>query len=330
MSYTQLTKEARYQISALVKAGQTQTQIAMNIGCHKSTVSRELTRNRTKTGYWPGHAQLAAQRRRRQSHQPRISPATWHTVECLLAQDWSPQQITGRLRLERQPSVSPELIYLHIYADQRRGGTLHQHLRSQKKQRRRHRGYQRRGQIPNRVSIEERPAIVDRKSRIGDWEGDLLVGAQRQSALFTATERKSKLELLCKLANKSAAELRDQSIELFTPFAKRVFTITLDNGKEFCEHEAIAKALRARIYFAHPYASWERGLNENTNGLVRQYFPKGSDLAKVTEAEVQRVAALLNNRPRKTLGYRTPNEIFFKQHELLTSASAPTKPIHGP
>jgi IS30 family transposase len=104
----------------------------------------------------------------------------------------------------------------------------------------------------------------------------------------------------------------------------------LDNGKEFCEHEAIAKALRARIYFAHPYASWERGLNENTNGLVRQYFPKGSDLAKVTEAEVQRVAALLNNRPRKTLGYRTPNEIFFKQHELLTSASAPTKPIHGP
>jgi IS30 family transposase len=313
MSYTQLTKEARYQISALVKAGQTQTQIAMNIGCHKSTVSRELTRNRTKTGYWPGHAQLAAQRRRRQSHQPRISPATWHTVECLLAQD-----------------LSPELIYLHIYADQRRGGTLHQHLRSQKKQRRRHRGYQRRGQIPNRVSIEERPAIVDRKSRIGDWEGDLLVGAQRQSALFTATERKSKLELLCKLANKSAAELRDQSIELFTPFAQRVFTITLDNGKEFCEHEAIAKALRARIYFAHPYASWERGLNENTNGLVRQYFPKGSDLAKVTEAEVQRVAALLNNRPRKTLGYRTPNEIFFKQHELLTSASAPTKPIHGP
>jgi IS30 family transposase len=330
MSYTQLTKEARYQISALVKAGQTQTQIAMNIGCHKSTVSRELTRNRTKTGYWPGHAQLAAQRRRRQSHQPRLSPAPWHTVECLLAQDWSPQQITGRLRLERQPSVSPELIYLHIYADQRRGGTLHQHLRSQKKQRRRHRGYQRRGQIPNRVSIEERPAIVDRKSRIGDWEGDLLVGAQRQSALFTATERKSKLALLCKLANKSAAELRDQSIELFTPFAQRVFTITLDNGKEFCEHEAIAKALRARIYFAHPYASWERGLNENTNGLVRQYFPKGSDLAKVTEAEVQRVAALLNNRPRKTLGYRTPNEIFFKQHELLTSASAPTKPIHGP
>jgi len=318
MSYTQLTEEARYQIFALVEAGQTQTQIAMIIGCHKSTISRELTRNRTKTGYWPGHAQAAAKRRRRQSHQPRISLKTWQTVEQLLSQDWSPQQISGRLRLERQPSVSPERIYLYIYADKRGGGRLHQHLRSQKKQRRRYRGYQRRGQIPNRVSIEERPAIVDQKGRFGDWEGDLLVGAQRKSALFTTTERKSKLQLLCKLANKSAGELRKQSIELFTPFKDRVFTITFDNGKEFCEHQAIGAALGARIYFAHPYASWERGLNENTNGLLRQYFPKGCDLAKLTDAEVQRVAALLNNRPRKTLGYRTPYEVFFKKRMVLT------------
>lgn len=320
MSYTQLTREARYQIFALVKVGRTQTEIAMIIGCHKSTVSRELSRNRKESGYWPGHAQGLAERRSRQSHQARIAVKTWQTVEQLLGQDWSPQQITERLLLERQPSVSPERIYLYIYADQRRGGTLHQHLRSQKKQRRRYRGYQRRGQIPNRVSIDERPAIVDQKKRIGDWEGDLIVGAQRKSALFTATERKSKLTLLCKLANKSAPELRDQSIALFTPFAKRVLTITLDNGKEFCEHEAIAKALGARIYFAHPYASWERGLNENTNGLLRQYFPKGSDLAQLPDAEVRRVGDLLNNRPRKTLGYRTPNEIFFKQRTVLTQA----------
>jgi IS30 family transposase len=320
MSYTQLTREARYQISALVKVGRTQTQIAMIIGCHKSTVSRELSRNRKETGYWPGHAQGLAERRSRQSHQARIAATTWQTVEQLLGHDWSPQQITERLLLERQPSVSPERIYLYLYADKRGGGTLHQHLRSQKKQRRRYRGYQRRGQIPNRVSIEERPAIVDQKKRIGDWEGDLIVGGQRKSALFTATERKSKLTLLCKLANKSATELRDQSIKLFTPFAKRVCTITLDNGKEFCEHEAIAKALGARIYFAHPYSSWERGLNENTNGLLRQYFPKGSDLAQLPDAEVQRGGDLLNNRPRKTLGYRTPNEIFFKQRTVLTKA----------
>jgi len=318
MSYTQLTKEARYQISALVKAGQTQTQIAMIIGCHKSTISRELTRNRTASGYWASYAQTSARQRRRQSHQTRISEKTWQTVEQLLAQDWSPQQITGRLRLERQPSVSPERIYLYIYADKRRGGTLHQHLRSQKQQRRRDRGYQKRGQIPNRVSIEQRPAIVNQKRRFGDWEGDTLVGAQRKSALFTATERKSKLQLLSKLANKSASELRDRSIALFTPFKDRVFTITFDNGKEFCEHEAIAAKLEARIYFAHPYASWERGLNENTNGLLRQYFPKGCDLAQLTEAEVQRAADRLNNRPRKTLGYRTPNEVFFKKRMVLT------------
>jgi IS30 family transposase len=318
MSYTQLTKEARYQISALVKAGQTQTQIAMIIGCHKSSISRELKRNRTPSGYWGSYAQASARQRRHQSHQPRISAKTWQTVEQLLAEDWSPQQITGRLRLERQPSVSPERIYLYIYADKRRGGSLHRHLRSQKQQRRRDRGYQKRGQIPNRVSIEQRPAIVNQKRRYGDWEGDTLVGAQRKSALFTATERKSKLQLLCKLANKSAPELRARSIALFTPFKDRVFTITFDNGKEFCEHEAIGAQLGARIYFAHPYASWERGLNENTNGLLRQYFPKGSDLAQLTDAQVQRAADRLNNRPRKTLGYRTPNEVFFKKRMVLT------------
>ena len=322
MSYTQLTKETRYQIFALLEAGQTQTQIAMIVGCHKSTISRELKRNRKPTGYWPGYAQQRAVQQRRQSHQPRIRTESWQTIERLLAQDWSPQQIADRLLLERQPRVSPERIYLYIYADQRSGGTLHRHLRSQKKQRRRYRGYQRRGQIPNRVSIEERPAIVDQKKRIGDWKADLIVGAQRKSALFTATERKSKLTLLSKLANKSAAELRDRSIERFTPYAQRVYTITLDNGKEFCEHEAIAKALGARIYFAHPYASWERGLNENTNGLLRQYFPKGTDLSELTAAELQRVEDLLNNRPRKTLGYRTPNEIFFKQKTVLTKAPA--------
>jgi len=323
MSYTQLTEGTRYQIYALLKAGQNQTRIAMIIGCHKSTISRELNRNRGKKGYHSSQAQGLAKRRQRQCHQPRIAEQTWQTVERLLRQDWSPQQITGRQRLEKQPSVSPERIYLYIYADKRRGGTLHRHLRSQKAQRRRDRGYQRRGQIPNRISIEKRPAIVDRKRRIGDWEADTIVGAQRKSALLSVTERKSKLQLLCKLANKSAAELRDRSIALLTPFEARVFTITVDNGKEFCEHETIARVLQTRIYFAHPYASWERGLNENSNGLVRQYFPKGSDLAQLTEQEVQRVTELLNNRPRKTLAYRTPNEIFFKQRLELTS-EAPT------
>ena len=319
MSYTQLTEHTRYQIYVLLKAAHNQTEIAMIIGCHKSTISRELTRNRGQKGYRPTQAQTLARQRQRHCHQPRIAAQTWQTVERLLRRDWSPQQIAGRLQLEGQPRVCPERIYLYIYADKRRGGTLHQHLRSQKAQRRRARRYQRRGQIPNRVSIEKRPAIVGRKSRMGDWEADTIVGAQRKSALFSLTERKSKLQQLCKLADKSAAELERQSIALLTPFKERVFTITVDNGKEFCHHEAIAQALQARIYFAHPYASWERGLNENSNGLVRQYFPKGCDLSQLTAAQVQRVVDLLNHRPRKTLGYRTPNEVFFKQRMLLTS-----------
>jgi IS30 family transposase len=240
-------------------------------------------------------------------------------VEMLLQQQFSPEQIAGRLKLEQQPTVSHECIYRYIYADKRRGGILHRHLRSQKAQRKRYSGYIRRGQIPNRTSIDKRPQIVAAKSRFGDWEADTIIGARHRGAILSLTERKSKLLILGKLTSKGAAELKCESIALLTPFRAKVHTITVDNGKEFCEHEAIAAALQARIYFAHPYASWERGLNENTNGLVRQYFPKKYDFMKITIAELQDVAARLNNRPRKTLGYRTPSEVFFKQRCELTT-----------
>ena len=317
MSYRQLAPEQRYQIYVLMKAGHNQSQIAIFLGFHKSTISRELRRNRGSKGYRPKQANQLARRRRRRSHRSRIPPQTWQLVELLLCQQWSPEQITGRLKLEQQRSVSPERIYLYIYADKRRGGSLHRHLRSQKKQRKRYGGYIRRGQIPNRVSIDKRPQIVARKRRFGDWEGDTIIGARHQGALLSYTERKSKLVRLAKLKSKATAELKRRSLKRLRPLAARVHTITVDNGKEFCEHEAIATALRARIYFAHPYASWERGLNENTNGLVRQYFPKKCDFTKISDTDVQRVEELLNNRPRKTLGYRTPNEVFFKQHSLL-------------
>ena len=233
-----------------------------------------------------------------------------------MRQEWSPEQITGRLKLEKQPAVSHECIYLYVYADKRRGGTLHRHLRSQKKQRKRYSGYIRRGQIPNRTSIDKRPQIVARKGRFGDWEADTIVGARHKGGILSAVERKSKLTRLRKLATKAAAEMKDNTIELLAPLAAKVHTITVDNGKEFCEHELIAAGLQARIYFAHPYASWERGLNENTNGLVRQYFPKKYDFARITDKDLQQVEDLLNNRPRKTLGYRTPNEVFFKQRSV--------------
>ena len=316
MSYTQLTRDQRYQIYALLKAGQNQTEIAAIIACHKSTISRELRRNRGFKGYRPLQAQALAQDRRYKSHPARVGEQTWTRVELLLLQQWSPEQIAGRLRLEHKPTVSHEWIYHYIYADKHRGGKLYRQLRSQKKQRKRYGGRPRQAQIPNRTSIEQRPAIVASKSRIGDWEADTIIGAHHKGALLSCTERQSKLTLLRKLESKGAGEVKRNFIDLLLPCAAQVHTITVDNGKEFSDHRDIAAVLQADIYFAHPYASWERGLNENTNGLIRQYFPKKFDFAGITSDQVQRVAERLNNRPRKTLGYRTPNEVFFKQQLL--------------
>lgn len=319
MSYQQLTREQRYQIHALMKAGHNQVQIAAVVDCHKSTISRELRRNRGHKGYRPHQAHILSRWRQRRCHRRRISAHTWQQVRMLLQQQFSPEQIAGRLKLERQSTVSHEHIYRYVYADKRRGGLLYRHLRSQKKQRKRYSGYLRRGQIPNRTCIDQRPLIVAAKRRFGDWEADTMIGARHRGAILSVTERKSKLVILGKLATKGAGELKCESIALLTPFIDKVHTITVDNGKEFCEHEAIAAALQTRIYFAHPYASWERGLNENTNGLVRQYFPKKYDFTQITMAELQHVAARLNNRPRKTLGYRTPHEVFFKERYQLTT-----------
>jgi transposase, IS30 family len=313
MNYKQLAREQRYQIYALKRAGQNQSQIALVLGCHKSTISRELRRNCGQKGYRPYQADELSYDRQCAAYRSRIAWETWQEVERLLRQKWSPEQITGWLKRKKQPAVSHECIYLYVYAEKRRGGTLHQHLRSQKKQRKRYNGYIRRGQIPNRTSIDKRPKIVASKSRFGDWEADTIVGARHKGGILSVVERKSKLVRLRKLTTKAAAEMKDKAIELLAPLATKVHTITVDNGKEFCEHELIAAGLQARIYFAHPYSSWERGLNENTNGLVRQYFPKKFDFTKITDEALQFVEDQLNNRPRKTLGYRTPNEVFFKQ-----------------
>jgi transposase, IS30 family len=313
MNYKQLAREQRYQINVLKKAGHNQTYIAAMIGCHKSTISRELRRNRGQKGYRHYQADELAYSRQCEAYRSRIAWETWQQVERLLRQDWSPEQISAHLKREKKPGVSHEWIYLYIYADKRRGGTLHRHLRSQKKQRKRYSGYLRRGQIPNRTSIDKRPKIVASKGRFGDWEVDTIVGARHKGGILSAVERKSKLVRLRKLETKGAGEMKDNTIALLAPLVAKVHTITVDNGKEFCEHELIAAGLQARIYFAHPYASWERGLNENTNGLVRQYFPKKYEFARITNEDLQQVEDRLNNRPRKTLGYRSPNEVFFKQ-----------------
>lgn len=308
--YTQLTQEQRYQIYALMKAGFNQTQIASEIGVHKATVSRECRRNRGHRGYRPKQADELALARLGLRARPRIAPETWQQVTDLLKQQWSPAQISGRLKLERQPTVSHERIYQYIYADKRAGGTLHLNLRSQKQRRKRYGSYWRRGQLPHRRSIDQRPAIVESKARRGDWEADTIIGQHHQQAIVSLVDRHSKLTRLAKVT-RNTAELVAHAMTTQLA-ALTVKTITSDNGREFARHQEVAAHLSADFYFAHPYASWERGVNENTNGLVRQYFPKKSDFSKITDRQIEKVVQRLNHRPRKTLGYKTPNEVFFK------------------
>ena len=237
-----------------------------------------------------------------------------------MRQDWSPEQVSGWLLKEKRLQVSHERIYQYIYSDKATGGTLFQHLRCRKKRRKRYGSYDRRGQLPNCRSIEQRPKVVEQRRRLGDWEADTIIGQNHRAAIVSLVERKSKLCLLKKVERNTAASVEQAIEELLRPLAAKVYTITSDNGREFANHQSVAKKLKANFYFAHPFAAWERGTNENTNGLVRQYFPKGSDFSKITERDIQRATARLNNRPRKRLNYRTPQGVFFKEQRIaLTS-----------
>jgi IS30 family transposase len=299
-----------------MKANWSQLQIALEIGVHPSTISRERRRNHGQRGYRPKQAQEKADERKKLRARSRITPQTWQLVESLLLKDWSPEQISGRLKRTTDIRLSHERIYQYVYADKARGGALFRHLRCRKLRRKRYGSYSRRGQIPNRVSIEKRPRIVEAKRRIGDWEADTIIGKNRQQALVSLVERKTKLTLLKKLERRTAEAVEQAILELMLPLKKKVQTITSDNGREFAHHQAISGKLQTGFYFAHPYRSWERGLNENTNGLVRQYFPKGSDFSRITDKEVEVVMERLNNRPRKTLGFKTPSQLFFKERKI--------------
>ena len=309
--YAQLTQEQRYHIYYLKKTGSTQSMIAKEIGVHKSTISRELARNRGGRGYRPKQANEFSVARLRSRARPRILPDTWALVERLVRLDFSPEQVSGYLEKERCPAVSHERIYLYIYADKHSGGDLHRHLRCQKKRRKRYGSYSRRGLIPNRTGIEQRPAIVDTRQRIGDWEADTVTGRRGRQSIVSLVERKSRFTLLKKVPRKTADLVEDATVKLLVPHKKAVHTLTSDNGKEFAAHEAIAKALEAGFYFAHPYHAWERGTNENTNGLIRQYFPKKMDFSDITDEDVNFVMDRLNNRPRKSLGFLTPMQVFY-------------------
>ncbi|MGH8428604.1 MAG: IS30 family transposase [Gammaproteobacteria bacterium] len=320
MSYTHLTREERYQIYALKKTGHSQRRIAAVLGRNPATVSRELARNRGRCGYRPRQAHECAEARQKARERTRIATAVWMEIERLLALLWSPEQIAWRLWEEQAIAISHEWIYCYVWADKRGGGSLYRHLRCQKRRRKRYGAYSRRGTIPDRVSIDERPAIVASRQRLGDWEGDTVIGHAHRGALLSLVERKSRYTLIAPLARKTAQATRRAITQHLARHAGKVHTLTFDNGREFTDHTGIARDLKARVYFAHPYASWERGANENTNGLIRQYFPKRRTLHELSRSETQAAMQALNHRPRKALGFRTPHEVFFNTHTTLTVA----------
>lgn len=317
-TYHQLTQEQRYQIYALKKTNHTLSEIAEVIEIHKSSVSRELKRNRGKRGYRPQQAQELAMERRSKGV-PRITAEVWALVERLLRQDWSPEQTSGRLKKEQDIRISPEWIYQHILADKQADGDLYKHLRCQKKRHKRYGSYDRRGKLPNCRSIEERPAIVSARKRVGDWEVDTLLGKKHKHVMVTLTERKSRFSLLGKVSQRTAQAVRQQVCKLLFPVKDQVHTLTSDHGKEFADHEHIAEVLQLKFYFAHPYAAWERGTNENTNGLLRQYFPKKSDFQAISNKKMEQAMSKLNFRPRKSLRFKTPFEVFFHTSVALTT-----------
>jgi len=317
-NYTQLTQEQRYQIKALLKMEHTQTEISTVLDVHRSTISRELRRNQGRRGYRPKQAHEKAMQRRQHKVRTKIRSEMWELIERKLCMDWSPEQISGWLKRHDQQTVSHERIYQYVYADKRIGGELYKHLRCQKKRRKRYGSYDFRGRIPARRGIENRSEDVDMRERLGDWEVDTIIGKNHRGVLLTLCERKSRFTLLRRVGQKSADLVANAMIDLLS-WVSHLKTITADNGREFSAHQLVSHTLCTDFFFAHPYASWERGTNENTNGLIRQYLPKQRDLSTVTSGEEIMIMDRLNLRPRKCLDFMTPFEVFYNHSVALTT-----------
>ncbi len=307
-----LTAEQRYTISVMLRQDHSIAEIATYLSKDKSVIYRELNRNSDQRNgeYKADLAQRKYERRlKTKPNSLRFTPEMKTQVDNLLKADYSPEQITGRLKAEGKDCVSHEIIYQYVWADKKKGGSLHLHLRCNCKRYRKRTGSKdKRGQIKNRISIEQRPKIVDQKSRFGDLEIDTVIGKNHKKALLTINDRATGLVWIRLLEGKHAKALTVKAIEALEDKKDKIHTITADNGKEFADHQTIAEQLEVDVYFARPYHSWERGANENTNGLIRQYFKKGSSFESITDQKVKWVQEKLNNRPRKRLNYLTPYE----------------------
>lgn len=313
-NYSQLTAGERNQLYALRKAKIPMTEIAIQLSRSRATLYRELTRNTGGRGYRPKQAQQFAEQRRAEKVQPlKMNPKVIAYIEAKLQLQWSPEQIAGYMKIDRKGlglTVSHETIYQYIWDDKRAGGTLYTQLRQGHKKRRKRRGSKdSRGKIRNRVDIDQRPTVVGKRLRIGDWEADLVCGASASGYLVTLLDRVSRRVLIGYTQTKFADQVTAEILRLLQ--GQLIETITFDNGKEFAGHEQIAAELDCECYFAKPYHSWERGANENTNGLIRQYFPKKMSFAEINVSQIAFVENRLNTRPRKCLGFKPPDVVYF-------------------
>ena len=314
--YKQLTLDLRYQIFAYKEANYTQIKISKLLGVDKSTISRELKRNCSENGYYNAQQAhiKAISRDKFKDRYKKLDNKLKLKIGKMLKDGYSPEQIAGRLKRLKVADISYETIYRYIYANQRNGGKLYKFLRHKnKKYGNRSSQYKTRGQIPNRINISKRAKVVEKKSRFGDFEVDTIIGKDHQGAIVTLVDRKSKFTLMKIVQSKRADVVTQAILELLSPIKNLVHTITSDNGKEFSYHEQVADKLDLKFYFCDPYSSWQRGLNEHTNGLVREYIPKKSYFENINQTQITIIQNKLNNRPRKILKYYTPNEIFFKE-----------------
>ena len=309
-TYHQLTHHERYLIGVMRTQKSTVVQMADRLGRHRSTIYREVQRNKsTYDGHYgvdKAHSYAVA-RLRRCRRGPQYSHQEMERVEAMLRNWWSPQQISGVLRRGKSLSISAQTIYRHIGRDKRRGGDLWRQTRIMSKYgRKRYGRHDSRGVLPGKRHISTRPAGVERRKRIGHWEGDTVMGSDMRHCVLTLVERKTGYTIIKKLTARNKEQASWAAVQAIMEHQRRFKTITFDNGTEFHDYKVIEQHGKVICYFATPYHSWERGTNENTNGLIRQYLPKGTCMAHITQADCDRIQQCLNDRPRKRLGYQTP------------------------
>lgn len=314
MKYRRVTNEHRICLKTMLEAGISQAKIALKLSFHPSTISRELGRNSGLRGYRVKQAQLRCDERQLYRFNPRkMLPAMIEVVTQKIQLKWSPEQISNWLRINGHPFVAPQSIYTFLYEDRKNGGTLWKNLRyAHKQRRRRFPNEERRGRIQNARPIAKRPNGANKRKKRGHWERDTMLGKNRKNAVLVLTDRKTRYNLFSKLSRRLAPLVTQRTVKLLQGFPVR--SITNDRGHEFASHQKLELKLGKPVYFCEPYSSYQRGTNENRIGILRQYIPKGSDIAKLHGRTLRKIQDEINQRPMKCLGWRSPYELMLKKN----------------